>query len=155
MKNTKSILHTQSDIFPDQVQRQVYQLAKLYQYCDRVCLTDLGVGATQGYALLSLPPVGSMTMNDLSSALGLANSTTTRIVDQLVRKGLTRRKADSGDRRIVQVELTARGQEMQRTLDKTLQDFFRQALREIPEDEHSMILNSLERVTQSITKALG
>ena len=143
-----------SNNFPAQVQRQIYHLAKLYQFCDRVCLAEHGVGATQGYTLLSIPQEGSLTMNDLSNAMGLANSTTTRIVDQLVRKGLVRRKTDNSDRRVVRVELTARGQELRRTLDKELQDFFKQALGEIPEDERPSIIRALTQVSQSIAKAL-
>lgn len=140
--------------FPSKVQRQIYQLVKLYQFCDRVCLAEHGVGATQGYTLLSLPQEGSMTMNDLSSAMGLANSTTTRVVDELVRKGLVRRKSDNADRRVVKVELTVRGQELWRTLDRELQSFFGAALKEISEDERPSIIHSLERVTQVIAKAL-
>jgi DNA-binding MarR family transcriptional regulator len=142
------------DEFPIKVQRQIYQLVKLYQFCDRVCLAEHGVGASQGYTLLSLPPQGSMTMNDLSSAMGLANSTTTRIVDELVRKGLACRKSDKADRRVVKVELTVQGQELWRTLDKELQSFFGKALKEISEDERPSIIHSLERVTQLIAKAL-
>lgn len=145
---------SESDTFPSKVQRQIYQLAKLYQFCDRVCLAEHGVGATQGYTLLSIPQKGSLTMNDLSNAMGLASSTTTRIVDQLVHKGLVRRKTDSADRRVVRVELTTRGRELWRTLDKELQDFFKQALGEIPADERHSIIHALTQVTKSIAKAL-
>lgn len=140
--------------FPTRVQRQIYQLVKLYQSCDRVCVAEHGVGASQGYTLLSLPLKGSMTMNDLSSAMGLANSTTTRVVDELVRKGFVHRKSDNADRRVVKIELTVRGQELWGTLDKELQSFFGAALKEISEDERPSIIHSLERVTQVIAKAL-
>ncbi len=154
MKGPRAITSNESDTFPVQVQRQVYHLARLYQFCDRLCLADLGVGATQSYTLLSLPQEGGLGMNELSEAMGLANSTTTRIVDQLVRKGLVRRKTDDADRRVVKVSLTPKGQELRRTLDKEQQDLFKQAFAKIPDDERPVMVRCLEQITSLIAKAL-
>ncbi len=154
MKSPKAITSSQSDTFPVQVQRQVYHLARLYQFCDRICLGELGVGASQSYTLLSLPQEGSLGMNELSEAMGLANSTTTRIVDQLVRKGLARRKTDDVDRRVVKVSLTPKGQELRRTLDQEQQDLFEQAFDKIPDEERPVIVRCLEQITSSIAKAI-
>ena len=137
------------------VQRQIYQLVRLYQSCDRICLVERGVSASQGYTLLSLPQEGSLNMNELSEAMGLANSTTTRIVDQLVKKELVHRREDSADRRVVRVQLTARGKELWQTLDTELHDFFAQVMEGIQEDERPVILHALERLTNSLAKALG
>ncbi len=93
-------------------------------------------------------------MNELSDAMGLANSTTTRIVDQLVKKGLVRHKTDDADRRVVKVSLTPKGQELRRTLDKEQQDLFKQAFDKIPDNERPTIVRCLEQVTSLISKAL-
>lgn len=154
MKSPKAIRQSESDTFPGQVQRQIYRLVRLYQFCDWVCLAEHGVGVSQGYTLLSLPQEGNLSMNKLSEAMGLANSTTTRIVDQLVRKGLVRRKPDDVDRRVVNISLTPKGQALWRTLDKEQQDFFKQAFDEIPEDERPAIVRCLEQITSLISKAL-
>ncbi len=136
------------------LQHQIYRLVKLYQCCDRVCLTSRGVGASQGYTLLSIPREGSLSMQNLSTVMGLASSTTTRIVDQLVRKGLVRRKSDRADRRVVKVELTVHGQELWQTLDRELQEFFKNAFTEIQEEERARIIQALEQITQTMEKAL-
>ncbi len=94
-------------------------------------------------------------MNELSEAMGLANSTTTRVVDQLVKKNLVHRREDSEDRRVVRVQLTAQGRELWQTLDTELQDFFSQIMNGIQEDERPVILHALERLTTSLAKALG
>ncbi len=145
----------ETNILPVKVQRQIYQLVRLYQSCDRVCLVERGVSASQGYTLLSLPQEGTLSMNELSEAMGLANSTTTRIVDQLVKKGLVRRREDEEDRRVVRVQLTARGRELWQALTNELQDFFARAMEGIREDERPAILHALERLTNTLEKALG
>ena len=145
----------ETNILGTKVQRQIYQLVRLYQSCDRVCLVERGVSASQGYTLLSLPQEGSLNMNELSEAMGLANSTTTRIVDQLVKKELVHRREDIADRRVVRVQLTAQGRELWQTLDTELHDFFSQIMNGIQEDERPVILHALERLTTSLAKALG
>ena len=154
MKSPKAIISSESDTFPVQVQRHVYHLVRLYQSCDRMCLAERGVGASQSYTLLSLPQEDSLGMNELSEAMGLANSTTTRIVDQLVRKGLVRRKTDAADRRVVKVALTPKGQDLRHALDKEQQDFFKQAFDEIPKGERPVIVRCLEQITSLVSKAI-
>lgn len=145
----------ETNLLATKVQRQIYQLVRLYQSCDRICLVERGVSASQGYTLLSLPQEGSLNMNELSEVMGLANSTTTRIVDQLVKKDLVHRGEDIEDRRVVRVQLTARGRELWQALDTELHDFFAQVMDGIQADERPVILHALERLTTSLAKALG
>lgn len=142
------------NIFAGSLQRQLQQLVRAYELCNRICLAQHGVTPSQGYTLLSLPEKGSLTMNELSDAMGLANSTMTRLVDQIVHKELVHRKPDDDDRRIVRIELTGQGQKVRRTLEKELQDLFKQSLDEIPEEERPVALRSLERVTSLVARAL-
>lgn len=143
------------DTFAAQIQRLLYKLVRSYELCDRVCLTQHDVTASQGYTLLALPPEGTVSMNELSEAMGLAGSTMTRMVDQLVSKRLVQRKPDDEDRRVVRVWLTERGREARRTLEQALQDFFKGALDDIREEERPTILRALERIVQSVEKGLG
>ncbi len=138
--------------FATSLQRQLYQLVRAYELCDRACLAQNGVTASQGYTLLSLPKEGYLSMNDLSDAMGLAGSTMTRNVDGLVHKGLVRRQPDAEDRRVVRVGLTERGQKARSVLEGALQDFFKQVTDEIPSDGRSTLLHALEDISQSIAK---
>jgi DNA-binding MarR family transcriptional regulator len=141
-------------VFAAHLQRQLYQLVRACELCDRACLTQNGVTTSQGYTLLAFPDDGCLTMNELSDTMNLSNSTMTRMVDQLVQKGLVRRKADESDRRIVLVELTDQGQATRDTLEKALQGLFAQILDGIPADERPLILRALEQVTQSVAQVL-
>ncbi len=138
--------------FAINLQKQVYQLVRAYELCDQMCMGQYRVTASQGYTMLTLPESESMTMNALSEAMGLANSTMTRMVDQLVEKGFVRREADDEDRRVVRVSLTAQGQETRRNLEQAQQYFFGQVLTEIPQDERHIFLQVLERIVAAIEK---
>jgi DNA-binding MarR family transcriptional regulator len=61
--------------------------------------------------LLVLYTEGSSRMSSIASSIGIAVSTATGIVDNLVRKGLVIRGTDPEDRRVVICTLSSQGQE--------------------------------------------
>ena len=140
--------------FSSHIQQLTYQLVRYQGICDRFLLEQLGVTSAQAYTLLAFPQTASLTMNDLSETMGLANSTMTRTVDQLVQKGFVEREPDSEDRRIVRVRLSGQGQKTQSIVKGVLQDFFEQALSDIPEGEREAVLQSLESVNRAIANGL-
>lgn len=140
--------------FVNDIQRLTYDLACYYAICDRVCVEELGVTAAQGYVLLALPETGSVTMNELSARMKLANSTMTRMVDQLIQKEMLARGPDPGDRRIVRVRLTDQGQDVKTRLKKAMHDLFSQILKDIPDGKREQIIHSLETLKQSIVNTL-
>ncbi len=140
--------------YADQIQRVTYDLVHYYAICDRFITQQLDVTASQGYILLAVPEMDTINMNDLSLKMRVANSTMTRMVDQLVQKGLVNRSADPQDRRIVLVSLTDHGKEVRSKLKNTLQDFFRQVLCDLPSNQLVGSLESLETLNQTITKML-
>ncbi len=140
--------------FADDIQRLTYDLVRYDAICDRVCVEELGVTVSQGYILMALPDTGSITMNDLSAKMRLANSTMTRMADQLVQKRLVTRGPDPDDRRIVRVQLTEQGQDVRARLKRALRDLFSEVLKDIPEGEKETIVHSLETLNQSIVRAL-
>lgn len=143
---------TPLDTFAASLQRRVYQLVRECELCDQICMGQYGVTASQGYTVLAMPESESVTMNALSEAMGLANSTMTRMVDQLVSKKLVYRSSDDEDRRVVRVGLTAQGQETRRNLEQVQQFFFGQVLAEIPQNEQPVILQILERIVAAVGK---
>ena len=136
--------------FAVQLQRQLGELVKAYALCDQGCLAQNGVTTAQSYTLLALPEKGYLTMNELSETMALANSTMTRMVDQLVQKGLAQRKPDEEDRRVVLAGLTDQGRGVRRALEQNLQNFFGQVAARIQDDEHPVILHALEQVTKLV-----
>ncbi len=145
---------TSISLYAETLQRLTYDLARYTSLCDRVCTENLGITGTQGYTLLALPGENSISMNDLSLKMRLASSTMTRMVDQLVQKGLVERESDPDDRRVVRVRLSQRGELAQRQLQEALQSFFQKVLSQIPENRHESMFNSLTALNAAIQNAL-
>lgn len=137
-----------------QVERLLFALIRNYEECNRMCVAQLEVTTSQAYTLLALPQNGVITMNELSDAMGLAGSTMTRMVDQLVAKDLMRRERDEADRRVVLVGLSVRGQQVQSRLAEMLDTIFTQVMRQIPEADHATVVRSLELINRAITESL-
>lgn len=85
---------------------------------DRICCYDVSV--TQCYALEVLAGRGPLRSNELAAALFLDKSTTSRVVDGLVRKGHAERRPDPEDGRAVQVAATAGGRALYRRIEADL-----------------------------------
>jgi DNA-binding MarR family transcriptional regulator len=141
-------------LFAEQIQQKIYELVRYYAICDRVCTQELSVTATQGYILLALPDDASITMNDLSVAMRLANSTMTRMVDQLIQKGLVVRESDPQDRRVVRVRINAHGSDIKARFKQAQQELFAQVLKDIPASEWQNVISGLENLNQSCLTAL-
>jgi DNA-binding MarR family transcriptional regulator len=95
-------------------------LIRLYQFRDRsrICCEDVSV--TQCYALNAIIRLGSPTLRELAEEMYLDKSTTSRVVDSLVRKGHARRVADPADGRVVRIESTPGGRELSEKIERRL-----------------------------------
>jgi DNA-binding MarR family transcriptional regulator len=78
---------------------------------DRACCHDLSV--SQCYALEYVVEAGALTVNELAGHLYLDKSTASRVANSLVAKGLLARARDSADGRVVRLEPTAAGLDVQ------------------------------------------
>ena len=89
--------------FTNHVKALINQISQNFENYEQACVTYYGVTTSQGGTLLSFNPKEGFTMNELSKAVSLDTSTMTRMIDQLVEKGLVHREADRRDRRVVLV----------------------------------------------------
>jgi DNA-binding MarR family transcriptional regulator len=72
-------------------------------------MDDHDLSVAQMATLMLLDAEGSCTVSDLASDLGRSLSATSRLLDQLVRRGLVTRAEDPHDRRVKRVALAERG----------------------------------------------
>ncbi len=140
--------------FDNEVHYLLDQIAKNSEVFEKACVAFFGVTSSQGGTLLALPLKSALRMNELSSAVGVDNSTMTRMVDQLVEKKLVFRQADEKDRRLVRIGLTTSGQKLHKELAEALANFYKDSLDQIPQEERVIIINSLERLKDAIEKGL-
>lgn len=109
---------------------------------DRVCCYDVSV--SQCYALEAIVDDGAATVNDLAAHLYLDKSTASRLANSLVQKGYVRRVTNSGDRRSIVLEPTARARKLVERVKRDLAG------------EYVDILSEFDAETRrSITRVVG
>jgi DNA-binding MarR family transcriptional regulator len=84
---------------------------------ERVAVLErLGLTAAESRGLISLHPDAGRSMRSLADAWSNDPSNATWLVDRLERRGLARRVAKDGDRRVKDVVLTAKGKRIRKEL---------------------------------------
>ncbi len=93
---------------------------------------------------------GPLPMGTIAAHVGLPKSNITALVDDLEAEGVLRRKPDEDDRRITQVELTAKG----RALCAREYDAYEKSLASLfdalPKAERAAMLSGFERLTRRL-----
>jgi MarR family transcriptional regulator, 2-MHQ and catechol-resistance regulon repressor len=126
-------------------------LLRIYQYRDRdrICCHDISV--TQCHALELLVERGPSRSQALAEALRLDKSTTTRVVDALVRKGYLERLADADDARAVQLRPTRSGRALYRRIKDELIEQQAALLRDLDPELRAGATKLIRRVAQAAT----
>src|SRR5256885_572391 len=99
-----------------ELQSSVRTLARLARVLEHGC-TDLSLPQ---YRVLAIVADGDERASKLADRLALAKPTVTAVVDGLVERGLLKRSTVVGDRRAVQLGITAAGRRALATTDKEL-----------------------------------
>ncbi len=130
----------------------LYEIVRNMEAIDQQNTQDYGITVAQSYALLTFPRHESISMSDLSEQMRLAKSTMTRVIDQLVERGLVERETSAEDRRIVQVKLSEKGHTMQREMEADYQRFFEMVLAEL--DEPESVVTALEKLAVALVTVM-
>ena len=83
-------------------------------------------------------------MADLHKFLSVEKSTTTRLVNPLIKKGLLRREKAAHDSRAAKLMLTQKGMETHKKVQLCLEDFFQRVLSNIPAKKRADVLESVK-----------
>lgn len=124
-------------------------LVRLYQFRDRdrICCHDISV--TQCHALEVLVEQGAQRSQVLSAALRLDKSTTTRVVDALVRKGYVERTPDTEDRRAVSLRATAAGRRLYHRINDDLVEGQQALIADLPAETRRASIELIHRLARS------
>lgn len=130
----------------------VSNLVRVYQFRDRdkICCYDISV--TQCYALEVLVERGPSRSQALAEALMLDKSTTTRVVDALVRKAYVERLPDPDDARAVSLRVTREGRKLYEQINSELIEQQIELLRDLDPEVRAgatEIIRRLARAAQS------
>lgn len=127
-------------------------LVRLYQFRDRdkICCHDVSI--TQCNALEILVERGPSRSQALTAALMLDKSTTTRVVDALVKKGYVERRPDPDDARALALTVTPAGRALYERINGELVDQQVEILRDLDPDVRAgatEVIRRLARVAQN------
>jgi len=83
-----------------------------------------GMSSARILTLLAFTEKKIMYMNELSKAMSLTTSTSTRMIDSLVKEGFVERGHDKSDRRLVTVGLTGKGKKVAKDIKAFRDKYF-------------------------------
>ncbi|MBU3931806.1 MAG: winged helix DNA-binding protein [Proteobacteria bacterium] len=96
---------------------------------------------------------GELGLAELHGILSVEKSTTTRLVNPLIQKGLLKRDRATHDSRAARLTLTEEGRETHRRVWLCLAGFFQNITRHIPEAHRKTVLESVRVFTEAMRKA--
>ncbi|GHH67362.1 hypothetical protein GCM10017673_14240 [Streptosporangium violaceochromogenes] len=83
------------------------------------------------------------TLRELAERLGRSVSATSRLVDQLVRRGLADRREDPGDRRVRRIALTGSGTNFLRGLERARAEAQLQVMAHLTPEERALVTRAM------------
>jgi MarR family transcriptional regulator, 2-MHQ and catechol-resistance regulon repressor len=129
--------------------RALSELARRYQFRNRDEVCCYGLTVSQCYALQTLIHQ-PLTSGGLSEALGLDISSTTRLVDQLVRKKLVLRKRSAEDARVKNVEITEAGHKLVTRIENDLANVVGGAVKDLPAEVQRALPEVIRRLNNAL-----
>ncbi len=96
--------------------------------------SHFGMSSARILTLLAFTSKKTMLMNELSESMSLTTSTSTRMIDGLVKEGLAERGHDEFDRRLVIVGLTGKGRRLTKDI-KAFRDQYFDSIKDKVRDE--------------------
>jgi MarR family 2-MHQ and catechol resistance regulon transcriptional repressor len=131
------------------LQHAVADLVRVYQFRDRdrICCHDISV--TQCYALETLVEHGPMRLSALAERLFLDKSTTSRVVNTLVRKGYVEQRADATDARAMLINATRQGQRLCARITADLVEQQKRLLEDLAPEIREGVVHVIRRLAQA------
>lgn len=123
------------------------------QAINRVGASDLSVKELHVLAAVDeQTSLGQNTMTAIADSLSIRVSSLTTAVNTLVRKGYLERGGEAGDRRIIRVRLTQKGEEANRLHSRFHADMIDSVARKLGDNELEILTASLRRLDRFFTE---
>jgi MarR family transcriptional regulator, 2-MHQ and catechol-resistance regulon repressor len=131
------------------LQAAVSDLVRIYQFRDRnrICCYDISV--TQCYALEALVEMGPLRLGALAERMHLDKSTTSRVVQTLVRKKYAEHAPGPGDRRAVAIAATRAGRRLYERIIKDLVERQKLVVQDIDPKVRQGLVEVIRRLARS------
>lgn len=93
--------------------------------------------------LYTIDEPAAPTLRELAERIGRSVSATSRLVDQLVRRGLAERREDPGDRRVRRIALTPAGTDFLRTFERVRADAQLEVMAHLTAEERELVTRAM------------
>ena len=104
----------------------------------------------QLWALGYLTHAGAATMRTLARTMRAKESTTTGLVDRMDKMGLVHRSHSEKDRRVVYVEITAKGRRVLAEINRQREDTIKALFRNLSDRDRATYLRILEKLLDEL-----
>lgn len=141
---------------PEDTREWIQRLSGLAQGLRMCCRDDAfceGVTFHQFTILDAVAERQELLLADLHGSLAVDKSTTTRLVNPLIVKGLLKRETAEHDSRAVKLVLTRKGRATHKRVLACLAGFFQRALGEMPAAQRSDLLKSIDLFISAIKQS--
>ncbi|GEM45497.1 MarR family winged helix-turn-helix transcriptional regulator [Deinococcus cellulosilyticus] len=105
-----------------------------------------GLGTSHGDILYALFRSTRLTMAEVAQRIGKDKSTVTSLVDKLARLGYLVRERDTGDSRVVYLELTQKGKDLEPVFEEISRDVLERFYLNISDQERENLLGILKKI---------
>jgi DNA-binding MarR family transcriptional regulator len=130
-------------------------LSQVLRFCCRDEAFCEGVTFHQFLILSAVAEEKELYMADLHKLLSVEKSTTTRLVNPLVKKGLLLRSKADNDSRAVKLTLTGAGRETHKNVEVCLNNFFLKVMGNIPAKKRPDVLKSVKIFISAIKNSVN
>lgn len=113
------------------------------------------ITSAQCHALVEIGRKKDLMLKDLATILRVDVSTTSKVVEELVKKEFVMREPSSVDRRSVQINLTSKGLLLFQKIEDDMNQLFEQIFGFVKEEEREPLLRALKNYNQAIEKLFG
>lgn len=111
-----------------------------------------GTTISQCHAIVEIGRAKQISLNELADLLGLDKSTMSRTINNLVEDDLATREVHPEDRRYVTINLTEKGDGVFKSIESTMEIYYKSILKSIPENKREQVIESLQLLAESVKK---
>ncbi|SHE48748.1 DNA-binding transcriptional regulator, MarR family [Seinonella peptonophila] len=133
-----------------EIESYIREINNLCRLREREIVARHAITLPQFNALLLLKQEGQMTIGELSHRMSLACSTMTDLVDRMEKNKVVERVRNLKDRRMIQIHLLERGNEMIRQVLEARRQYFTELLQLIPVHQVVAIRDHLNLLHKSM-----
>ncbi|MBE7248715.1 MAG: MarR family transcriptional regulator [Actinomycetospora chiangmaiensis] len=131
------------------------QAARLHRARTGDRLAKLGLFAGQEQVVQALAAAGTMTMGDLAALLRVRPPTASKTVTRLAALGIVERRAESGDGRVVRVQLTEAGLAKAQAIEQIQAEVEAELLDHLDKTDRRRLRKLLRKAARGLAEAAG